>query len=201
MMGMSDIPLDPTAITSFADGDPDENPWVLGAPQPEALQVVPWSTLWADQFEQQRTQLQATLGNIALGIEHVGSTAVPGLPAKPVLDIDLLVADPADEAAWLPALQALGYVLTIRERSWYQHRMLRLDVPRVNLHVFAPGCAEHLRHCLFRDWLRSHEDDRRRYAQAKQAALQGNANVQAYNRSKQDVVRGIYARLFAARGW
>ena len=50
MVGMSDIPFDPTAITTFADGDPEENPWVLGAPQPEALKVVPWSTLWADQF-------------------------------------------------------------------------------------------------------------------------------------------------------
>ncbi|CAH0159827.1 Dephospho-CoA kinase [Stenotrophomonas lactitubi] len=201
MAGMPDITLDPAEITTFAEGDPDENPWVLGAPQPEVLRVMPWSPLWANQFEHQRAQLQATLGNSALCIEHVGSTAVPGLPAKPILDIDLLVADPADEAAYLPRLQTLGYVLTVRERSWYQHRMLRLDTPRVNLHVFAPDCAEHIRHRLFRDWLRSHEDDRLRYAQAKRAALQGSGNVQAYNRSKQEVVRSIHARLFAARGW
>ncbi|MBH1432603.1 GrpB family protein [Stenotrophomonas maltophilia] len=198
---MSDITIDPGAITTFADGDPDENPWVLGAPQPEVLQVVAWSPLWSDQFENERARLQAALGGLVLGIEHVGSTAVPGLPAKPVLDIDLLLAAPADEAAYVPRLQALGYVLTVREPSWYQHRMLRLDEPRVNLHVFAPDCAEHIRHRLFRDWLRSHEDDRLRYAQAKQAALQGNDNAQAYNRSKQDVVRSIYSRLFAARGW
>ncbi|NHW59438.1 GrpB family protein, partial [Escherichia coli] len=81
-----------------------------------------------------------------LAIEHIGSTAVPGLDAKPIIDIDLIVADPADEPRYIPWLNQLGYELTVREPSWYQHRMLKLETPKVNLHIFAPNCPEHLRH-------------------------------------------------------
>lgn len=90
-----------------------------------------------------------------------------------MIDIDLIVADPADEAAWLPALIAPGYEHTVREPSWYQHRMLKLDQPQVNLHVFAPRCPGHLRHILFRDWLISHPDDLAVYAQSKMTAKDG----------------------------
>lgn len=191
---------DARQIASFEAGDPDENPWVMGKPKVEDIQVEPYDPGWASLFESLKGQIQSVLAGRVRAIEHVGSTAVPGLPAKPVIDIDVILDDPEDEDAYVPALTEIGYVLTVRERSWYQHRMLRHDSPRVNLHVFAPGCPEHIRHLLFRDWLVEHEEDRNLYAAAKTQAAIGVDTVQKYNARKQEIVRGIYARIFESCG-
>jgi GrpB-like predicted nucleotidyltransferase (UPF0157 family) len=92
---------------------------------------------------------------------------VPGLAAKNRLDIDLIVADPADEPSYVPALEPAGYVLRTRDPDWYEHRCLWTHDHGVNLHVSGPDCDEHLRHLIFRDWLRDHPDDRDRYAAEK----------------------------------
>ncbi|MBD8453013.1 GrpB family protein [Serratia rubidaea] len=186
------------AVMHFADGDPDENPWVAGKPRQEEIDVVDYDPRWPQRFAQEKARLERALGPYALHIEHVGSTAVPALAAKPIIDIDLLVADPANEAGYIPPLTALGYVHTIREPSWYQHRMLRLDAPQINLHVFAIGSPEHLRHRLFRDWLIAHPEDRQRYVASKRRARQGVNTMTDYNRNKQETVRQIYAKIFAA---
>ncbi|HGM6860827.1 TPA: GrpB family protein [Serratia rubidaea] len=186
------------AVMNFADGDPDENPWVAGKPRQEEIDVVDYDPRWPQRFAQEKARLKRALGPYALHIEHVGSTAVPALAAKPIIDIDLLVADPANEAGYIPPLTALGYVHTIREPSWYQHRMLRLDAPQINLHVFAIGSPEHLRHRLFRDWLIAHPEDRQRYVASKRRARQGVNTMTDYNRNKQETVRQIYAKIFAA---
>ena len=114
---------------------------------------------------------------------------------------DVALADPADEPAYVPALEAIGYVLVIREPSWHQHRCLQRAAPRVNLHVFGPDCPENIRHRMFRDWLRDHDDDRDRYAQAKHAAARGVDQVADYNLRKQAVIRDIYERMFRAAGF
>ncbi|CAB3674970.1 GrpB family protein [Achromobacter dolens] len=191
----------PEDIMRHYDSDPDEDPWVRGKPAPEAVTVAPYDPDWPARYARLAAEISATLGPAALRIDHVGSTAVPGLPAKPVVDIDVAVADPADEAAYVPALEALGYVLTIREPSWHQHRCLQLAAPRVNLHVFAPDCPENIRHRMFRDWLRAHDEDRDRYAQAKHAAARGVDRVADYNLRKQAVIREIYERMFRAAGF
>ena len=191
----------PTAIVTFADGDPDENPWVAGTPPIEAVEIVAYSPEWPALFEASRELIALALPGIALTIEHVGSTAVPDLAAKPIIDIDLIVTDPSLEETYEPALATLGYVLTIRERSWYQHRMLRHDRPRINLHVFGHNCPEHVRHILFRDWLRTHPEDCARYARVKDEARIGVTNVRDYNRNKETVVRDIYSTIFDNRGW
>lgn len=193
--------LDPTAILTFEDGDPVENPWVAGKPTTEEIKIEAYSPEWPKMFDTSKCLIAKTLLGVALDIEHVGSTAVPSLSAKPVIDIDLIVSDPDREDDYVPALSYLGYVLTVRERSWYRHRMLRRDMPRVNLHVFGPRCPEHVRHLLFRDWLCGHPDDRVRYAAVKLKAKSGVENVQDYNRNKQAVVRDIYQRIFEHRGW
>lgn len=185
-------------LAEFSEGDPNENPWVAGHPQVESITLSAYQSDWPQQFEQIKTQIVAALADKLLDIVHVGSTAVLDLAAKPVIDIDLIVADPQDEASYVPILETLGYHLTIREPSWYQHRMLRLDHPRVNLHVFALNCPEHIRHVLFRDWLLDHEDDRQRYADIKQRALHGVDTIQTYNQNKQAVVRDIYEKIFKA---
>lgn len=186
------------AVMHFADGDPDENPWVAGKPRQEEIDVVDYDPRWPQRFAQEKARLERALGPYALHIEHVGSTAVSALAAKPIIDIDLLVADPANEAGYIPPLTALGCVHTIREPSWYQHRMLRLDAPQINLHVFAIGSPEHLRHRLFRDWLIAHPEDRQRYVASKRRARQGVNTMADYNRNKQETVRQIYAKIFAA---
>jgi GrpB-like predicted nucleotidyltransferase (UPF0157 family) len=137
----------------------------------------------------------------AVWAKLVGSTAVPNLAAKPIIDMDLIVDDPTREETYVPALAALGYVLTIRERTWYEHRMLRHDRPRINLHVLGRNCPEYARHILFRDWLRTHPEDCARYTRVKEEARIGVTNVRDYNRNKEAIVRDIYATIFDSRGW
>lgn len=191
----------PAAITTFADGDPDENPWVSGPPSVEAIEIAAYSSEWPVLFEISKKLIAQVLEGVALNIEHVGSTAVPNLAAKPIIDMDLIVDDSNREETYVPALAALGYVLTIRERTWYEHRMLRHDRPRINLHVFGRHCPEHARHILFRDWLRAHPEDCVRYARVKDEARIGVTNVRDYNRNKQAVIRDIYGIIFDSHGW
>ena len=188
-------------ITRHHEPDPDENPWVLGPPPAVQVRISDPDEGWPDRFRSLAADLRATLGAVALEVEHVGSTSVPGLAAKDVIDIDLTVADPRDEASYLPALEAAGWQLVVREPSWHQHRgFARERGPAANLHVFGPDCPETVRHRMFRDWLRTHPDDRDRYAEAKRAAAPGSGGVMAYNARKQDTIREIYDRLFRSAG-
>jgi GrpB-like predicted nucleotidyltransferase (UPF0157 family) len=187
-------------ITRHDDSDPSEDPWVNGPPPPETVTIVPYDPHWPRRYEDLSTKIRAALGDLVLDVEHVGSTSVEGLSAKDIIDIDLTVADPREEARYVPALERLGYVLTAREPSWHEHRCLRLTEPRVNLHVFGPDCPEVIRHRMFRDWLRAHPDDRARYEDAKRKAIPGGGNVMDYNARKQEVIREIYDRLFRAAG-
>jgi len=182
------------------DPDPNENPWVAGTPTPETVAIVSYDPDWPRRYEQLAANIRTALGDAVLDLDHVGSTAVAGLAAKDVIDIDLTVADPRDEDAYVPALAGIGYVLTIRETTWHEHRCLRLDDPRVNLHVFGPDCPETVRHRMFRDWLRAHPQDRARYEAAKRAAVPGGGHVMDYNARKQPVIREIYRRMFDAAG-
>ncbi|MDR3033353.1 MAG: GrpB family protein, partial [Kitasatospora sp.] len=130
--------------------------------------------------------------------------AVPGLAAKPIIDIDLTVADPGREDDYVPPLEAAGFRLTIREPWWHGHRLLRADEPSCNLHVFGFDSPELVKHRIFRDWLRGNPDERERYASAKrQAASEANSageHVMLYNARKQQVIREIYQRAFTAAG-
>ncbi|WP_088155719.1 GrpB family protein [Achromobacter xylosoxidans] len=183
------------------EADPDVDPWVRGKPAPEMVAVVPYDPDWPVRYGRLEAQVLEALGPAALAVEHMGSTAVPGLPAKPVIDIDLTVADPVREDAYVPALEAAGYVLVLREPSWHQHRLLQLAAPRVNLHVFGPDCPENVRHRMFRDWLRQHDADRDLYARAKRQAAVGAMQVMEYNKRKEAVLRQIYERMFRAAGF
>lgn len=181
-----------------------ESPYVAGAGPRLDVSVVEPDPDWPRQAEAVQDRIRRVLGSGIVGLQHVGSTSVPGLPAKPVLDLDLRVVDPDDEAAYVPALVAAGFELIVREPWWYRHRMLRGSDPDVNLHVYGPESAESARQRLFRDWLREHPDDRDRYAAAKRAASAESAaageHVQQYNLRKQEVLREVYARMFAAAG-
>lgn len=155
---------------------------------------------WPEQYAERAARIRAALGDRALVLEHTGSTSVPGLPAKPVLDILLLVADPTDEAAYVPDLERAGFLLHLREPGWHEHRLLRGTDPAVNLHVFAVGSPEAERMLLFRDRLRTQPEERERYAQAKrELASRTWAVVQDYADAKSEVVEGIITRARANR--
>jgi GrpB-like predicted nucleotidyltransferase (UPF0157 family) len=172
----------------------------VGEPPPTYREVVlvEYDPDWPDWFERAAEQIRGALGGAVLQLDHVGSTSVPGLVAKPLIDINLVVADTTDEEAYVPKLEAAGYVLRVREPDWFEHRMLRGSEPRVNLHVFPPECPEVERMLLFRDWLRTSEADRELYARTKrELAAQEWKYVQNYADAKTAVVEDILARASA----
>ena len=130
------------------------------------IRIVNYDPRWPELFGA-RPIASGPLGKDALRMEHVGSTSVPGLVAKPIIDMLLVVADSADETAYVPALETAGYVLRIREPHWYEHRMFKGPDAEIHLHVFTRGCPEIDRMLMFRDRLRHDAADRDRYARTK----------------------------------
>lgn len=204
--------VEPDEIITFSDAD-DPDLWVWpGLPQ-VPIEVRDHDLCWADQYSALSEQIYSVLGSTIGSIEHVGSTSVPGLAAKPIIDIALVVADPDNEPGYRPHLHSIDFELVIREPAQHQHRMLkRMDpatgIPRTpmsNLHVFGPGSPEVARMRLFRDWLSTNPDDRARYQEAKlRYAAEANAcgeTVSDYNARKQGVIRDIYRSIFRAKGW
>ena len=150
---------------------------------------------WPRLFEREAVRIRAALGDQALQVEHAGSTSVPGLAAKPLIDIVLVVPDSADESSYVPALEAAGYTLTIREPDWYEHRLFKGPDTNVNVHTFSTGCSEIERMLLFRDWLRTHPEDRERYERTKRELVARDWKyVQNYADAKTAVVEDILAR-------
>jgi GrpB-like predicted nucleotidyltransferase (UPF0157 family) len=164
-------------------------------PQYQDVVIANYDAEWPRWFEQAAATIREALGDEALEVQHVGSTSVPGLPAKPLIDINLVVADTTDENAYVPPLEAIGYVLRIREPDWYEHRLLRGDDPPVNLHVFPQGCEEVERMLRFRDHLRMNDADRELYARTKrELAAKEWKYVQNYADAKSEIVQDIMAR-------
>ena len=155
---------------------------------------------WDEWVLELRATVRASLGDRVVDLEHVGSTAVPGLWAKPVIDLDLVVEDSSDEPAYVPALEIVGFELVIREPAWEQHRMLRHEAPRANLHVFSVGAVEPQRHRAFRDWLIAHSGDRERYGRLKRSLVDEQTcdTVADYNNRKAALIYEIYERIFSA---
>jgi GrpB-like predicted nucleotidyltransferase (UPF0157 family) len=169
----------------------------VGAPQPvnSTIYLALYDPAWPALFTRLAQQIQAALGDAILLLEHAGSTSVPGLSAKPIIDMVLAVADSSAEAAYVKPLEAHGYTLRIREPDWYQHRLLKPPEVAGNLHVFSAGCEEIAQMLLFRDWLREHADDRLLYEATKRAlAAQTWKYTQNYADAKGAVVQEILAR-------
>ena len=151
---------------------------------------------WPGWFEREARRIRAALGERVRLLEHAGSTSVPGLAAKPIIDIVLAVPDSTDEGAYVPPMEAAGYVLRIRELEWFEHRMFK--APHTQVHVFTEGTDEIDRMLAFRDWLRSHDDDRRLYERTKrELAARDWKYVQHYADAKTDVVTEITNRALA----
>jgi GrpB-like predicted nucleotidyltransferase (UPF0157 family) len=166
-------------------------PWRADGP----INLVDYDPDWPALYEREAERIRGALGDRARLLEHAGSTSVPGLAAKPTIDIVLAVPDSSDESAYVPALEAAGYVLRIREPDWYEHRLFKGPDTNVNLHVFSEGCEEIDRMLVFRDRLRTNEADRELYERKKRelAALKWEF-VQDYADAKTEVVKEIGAR-------
>ena len=163
------------------------------------IDLTEYDLAWPRLYERESERIGAALGPKALRIEHVGSTSVPGLAAKPLIDIVLVVADTRDEDDYVPPLEAAGYVLRIREPDWFEHRLFKGPDTNVNVHTFSDGCEEIARMVAFRDWLRTHDDDRDLYLAAKrELAAREWKHVQNYADAKSAVVREIVARAYGA---
>ena len=176
--------------------------WIDGPPAPSGpILIADYDPAWPGLYARERERICDLLGKAVVSIEHIGSTSVPGLAAKPVIDIDLVVADSADESSYVPQLETAGYRLIIREPNWHEHRCLKGPDTNVNLHVFSPGSPEITRHLVFRDWLPAHPEDRDLYERTKRslAAKAELDDVRAYTDAKDAVIDAIYARAVAHR--
>ncbi len=163
------------------------------------IDLAEYDPEWPLLFEREAERIRAALGERALRVEHVGSTSVPGLAAKPLIDMVLVVSDSADEEAYVPPLEAAGYVLRIREPDWFEHRLFKGPDTNVNVHTFSAGCEEVERMLAFRDWLRAHDDDRELYESAKrELAAREWKYVQNYADAKSAVVNEIVTRALTA---
>jgi GrpB-like predicted nucleotidyltransferase (UPF0157 family) len=163
------------------------------------VRLVDYDPEWPRLFVAEAARVRSALGARVVQLEHVGSTSVPGLSAKPIVDMLLVVDDSSDEAAYVPLMEAAGYRLHIREPDWFEHRLFKGPGTAINLHVFARGCTEIERMLRFRNWLRTHPEDRALYARTKLALAQRTWKyTQDYADAKTDIVNEIVGRATAA---
>jgi len=161
------------------------------------IPFVEYDPEWPRLFQREEARIRSILGDRVVRLEHTGSTSVPGLAAKPIIDITMAVADVLDEPAYAPDLEAAGYRLSIREHEpeWFDHRAFKGPDTNVNLHVFSAGCREVDRMVGFRDWLRTHDDDRALYESTKRDLIKREWTfVQNYADAKGEVIEAIAAR-------
>lgn len=193
----------PHPITQPHQYDPIKIEHISTRPQ-KPIEIIDPDPTWPHTFALVAQRIQSALGPDLLSIEHIGSTSVPGLPAKDIIDIDVLVPDPGAEHRYIPALEAAGFQFLLREKGWHRHRLLGLEDPYVNLHVFGPESLEAIRHRLFRDWLRAHPGDRDRYARVKREAAAMSRGmgetVMQYTDRKDSVIREILKKVYEANG-
>ena len=168
---------------------------LIGGNEKREIVIVDYDAHWPEKFKEQARIVERALGKNALAIEHVGSTSVPNLAAKPIIDILVVVEDSALEGSYLPALAEAGYVLRVREPDWHQHRMFRTPDLDVHVHIFSVGCVEIRRLLAFRDRLKSSAEDCSLYESVKRTLAQENwPDMNAYALAKSDVVEQIIIR-------
>jgi GrpB-like predicted nucleotidyltransferase (UPF0157 family) len=188
---MADPGMSDDGIHAVYVGGPPEQ---LSAP----LLLAEYDPTWPQLFAREDERIRGALGDRVVRLEHTGSTSVPGLAAKPIIDILLVVADSGDEESYVPALEDAGYRLRIREPGWNQHRVLKGPDTNVNLHVLSDGCPEIDRVLMFRDRLRANREERDLYERAKRELVEREWRyVQNYADAKTAVIEAIIAR---ARG-
>jgi GrpB-like predicted nucleotidyltransferase (UPF0157 family) len=172
---------------------------LIGGIEKREIVIAEHDPRWGEKFAAHAKIIRDALGGAALRIEHIGSTSVAGLSAKPIVDILLVVKNSGDESSYLPRMEGAGYVLRVREPEFYEHRMFRTVQKDVHIHVFSPGSPEIERYLTFRDRLRRNDGERRLYEQTKrELASRPWPDMNAYAAAKSEVVEGIIAAARAA---
>jgi GrpB-like predicted nucleotidyltransferase (UPF0157 family) len=171
-----------------------------------AISVVPYDPEWVDEFEREAAAIRDALSDVLVRVEHVGSTAVPGLPAKPIIDIQVSVANIRERESFVLPLERLGYLFAPDPDSPDYHFFgkPRERPRRYHVHVCAVGSGEEIRHLVLRDFLRSHSEEAGRYAEFKRAlARRSHHDRLAYIEGKEPFMRDLERRAVAwskARG-
>lgn len=171
------------------------------------LEVIPYQTQWPEIFASIKQQIITALGaKIVVAVHHVGSTSIPGLPAKSIIDIDLVVRDILNETEYVAPLESAGFKFLLREPHWHEHRFFYTYVPyAVNLHVWGPDSPEVVRHQIFRNRILGNEEDKALYVKAKMLAAETigekGGNMQDYNELKEDTIRKILNNAFRELGY
>jgi len=167
---------------------------LIGGVERREIVIADYDPAWAMKYEAHARVISDVLGSTLLRIEHIGSTSVPGLAAKPIIDILTVVPNSADESSYVPQLLAAGFSLRVRETNFFEHRMLRTASHDVHVHVYSPDAPEINRNLTFRDRLRRNEADRTRYEAVKrQLAAQSWPDMNAYADAKSDIIESIIA--------
>jgi GrpB-like predicted nucleotidyltransferase (UPF0157 family)/predicted acetyltransferase len=167
---------------------------LIGGTEKRKIEIVDYDPLWPAQFQTHVSMIAEALGESAIQIEHIGSTSVPGLAAKSIIDIVVAMQDSTNEDSYLPQLQIAGYELRVREPDWFEHRMFRTPARDVHIHVFSVGCPEIDRCLMFRNRLRENARDCLLYEQTKRKlATQEWADMNEYAKAKTAVIESIVA--------
>ncbi len=170
---------------------------LIGGIEKREIVIADYDPSWPKKFAVHAKVIRKALKDRLLLIEHVGSTSVPGLAAKPIIDIDVVVEDSSNESTYLSALEEAGYELRVREPDWHEHRMLRTPERDVHVHIFSPDSPEVERHLVFRNRLRKKTDDRQLYESIKRKlSTQSWDDMNAYARAKSEVMERILASAF-----
>jgi GrpB-like predicted nucleotidyltransferase (UPF0157 family) len=165
---------------------------LIGGTERRAVVIRDYDEAWPERFTDVQIRVRAALGCAAVRVEHIGSTAVPGLAAKPIVDVLVTVVDPDDEPAFRPALETLGYQLRVREPG---HRMFRTAARDVHVHVWADSDAEVERYLRFRDRLRASSEDRAAYERLKRDLAERDwSDMNYYADAKGSLISAILDR-------
>ncbi len=168
---------------------------LVGGREKRRIVIADYDPGWPRRFEAEQRRVVDALRETAIRVEHVGSTAVPGLAAKPIIDVLVTVECPDDDQIVAPALEAAGYQLRVREPG---HRMFRTPARDVHVHVWGDSDPEVLRLLRFRDRLRESPEDRRVYEQLKRdLARREWPDTNYYAEAKSDVIESILSRASA----
>ena len=165
---------------------------LIGGLEKLEIRIVDYDADWPRKYAAHARIIAEALAASALQIEHIGSTSVPGLAAKPIIDILVVVQDSANESTYLPQLEAGGYVLRVREPEWNEHRMFRTQKKDVHVHIYSARCPEIQRVLTFRNRLRENIDDRQCYEQTKrELAAKEWSDMNEYAAAKTKVIESI----------
>lgn len=166
---------------------------LMGGREKRQIVIIDYDPRWAGRYELERGRVRRALGASALRIEHIGSTAVPGLAAKPIIDLLVTVADPENESMSVAVLEAVGYELRVREPP--RHWMLRTPERDVHVHVWGDDDPEVMRHLKFRDRLRRSSEDRDSYERLKrELAAREWTDMNEYADAKTTLIEEILTR-------